>query len=333
MYKRQVWSLATLLSAVTHNYDELLLRHVIVGIGEATFVAISPAFLADLFPEGIRGRVMGLFYLATPVGSALGYIVGGYLGHHYGWRAPFMISALPGLVLAFGVLALREPVRGASDHLADSVERGTILGLFRNKAYWTISLGAAMMTFAIGGMQVWMPTFLTRIRQVPLDRANVVFGGMTVIAGTVATLFGGWLGDRLLRRTHAAYQLVSAVGMLLSIPAVVGAIYLTGSVMYAAILIGEFLILLNTAPLNAALVNSVAAPIRATAMAVNLFTIHLLGDAFSPTLIGYISDRTNLQMGMVAMIVAVALSGAVLVYGMRFAPQLPPEKLRDAVAE
>ncbi len=91
-----------------------------------------------------------------------------------------------------------------------------------------------------------------------------------------------------------------------------GAIYLSGTAMYAAILIGEFLILLNTAPLNAALVNSVSAPIRATAIAVNLFTIHLLGDAFSPLLIGYISDRTDLRMGMVAMIVAVALSGGIL---------------------
>ncbi len=317
-----VWSLATLLSAVTHNYDELLLRHVIVGIGEATFVAISPAFLADLFPETIRGRVMGLFYLATPVGSALGYIVGGYLGHHYGWRAPFMISALPGLLLAFGVLALREPVRGASDHLADSLERGTVLGLFRNKAYWTISLGAAMMTFAIGGLQVWMPTFLTRIRHVPLDRANVVFGGMTVIAGTVATLFGGWLGDRLLRRTPAAYQLISAVGMALSIPAIVLAIYYPGPAMYPAIFLGEFFLLVNTAPLNAALVNSVSARIRATALAVNIFTIHLLGDAFSPTLIGYISDRSNLQIGLTSMVVAVALSAVVLFYGMRFAPKL-----------
>ncbi len=124
-----VWSAATLLSAVTHNYDELLLRHVIVGIGEATFVAISPAFLADLYPEHIRGRVMGIFYLATPVGSALGYLIGGYLGERYGWRAPFMISALPGFVLAFAVLGLREPIRGASDHLADSLERGSVLGL------------------------------------------------------------------------------------------------------------------------------------------------------------------------------------------------------------
>src|SRR5271167_329024 len=328
-----VWSVATLLSAVTYNYHELLLRHLVVGIGEATFVVIAPAFLADLFPEIIRGRVMGLFYLSLPVGSAFGYVVGGILGHHFGWRMPFLVGAIPGLLLALGLAAVREPARGASDHLANTVERGTIRGLFRNKAYWTVSLGMAMMTFAVGGMQVWMPTFLTRVRGVPLDRANLVFGGMTVIAGTVATLFGGWLGDRLLRRTPAAYQLLSAVGMTLSIPAIVFAIYLTGSAMYVAILVGEFLILLNTAPLNAALVNSVSAPIRATAMAVNLFTIHLLGDAFSPTLIGYVSDRTNLQMGMVAMIVAVALSGIILVYGMRFAPQLPPETQQAVIGK
>jgi MFS family permease len=328
-----VWSLATLLSAVTNNYDELLLRHLIVGIGEATFVVISPAFLSDLFPETIRGRIMGFFYLSLPVGSAVGYVMGGYLGHHYGWRTPFLVGAMPGLVLALGLIFIQEPERGASDQLPVTKERGTILGLFRNKAYWTVSLGMAMMTFAVGGMQVWMPTFLTRVRGVPLDKANLVFGGMTVVAGTVATLFGGWLGDRLLRRTNAAYLVVSAAGMILSIPAVVAAIFLTGSGMYAAILIGEFLILLNTAPLNAALVNSVSAPIRATALAVNLFTIHLLGDAFSPTLIGYISDRTNLQMGMVAMIVAVALSGAVLLYGMQFAPKLPPERPRQAAAD
>jgi MFS family permease len=327
-----VWSVATLLSAVTHNYDELLLRHLIVGIGEATFVVIAPAFLSDLFPESKRGRVMGLFYLSLPVGSAFGYVVGGVLGHRYGWRMPFLVGAIPGLLLACGMLFVREPERGASDHLPNSIERGTMLGLLRNKAFWTVSLGMAMMTFAVGGMQVWMPTFLTRVRGVPLDRANLIFGGMTVVAGTVATLFGGWVGDRLLRRTPAAYQLVSATGMLLSIPAVVGAIYLTGSVMYVCILLGEFFILLNTAPLNAALVNSVAAPIRATAIAVNLFVIHLLGDAFSPTLIGYISDRTNLQIAMVAMIVAVALSGLILVYGMRFAPHLPPEKPLDVAS-
>jgi MFS transporter, Spinster family, sphingosine-1-phosphate transporter len=317
-----VWSGATLLSAVTNNYDELLLRHVIVGIGEATFVAISPAFLADLFPENIRGRVMAVFYLATPVGSALGFIVGGYLGHHYGWRTPFMFCGVPGFLLGLGVLGLREPVRGASDHMAETVERGSIRGLARNKAYWTITLGGAMMTFAIGGLQVWMPTFLVRMRHLRLDEANTIFGAMTVVSGIGATLLGGWLGDRLLRRTPAAYQLVSAVGMALSIPAVMVAIYWHGPAMYPAIFLGEFFLLLNTAPLNAALVNSVSARIRATAIAVNVFTIHALGDAFSPTLIGYISDRSNLEMGLSAMVVAVALSAVILFYGMRFAPEI-----------
>ncbi len=322
-----VWSAATLLTAVTHNYDELLLRHVIVGIGEATFVAISPAFLADLYPESIRGRVMGFFFLATPVGSALGYIVGGYLGHRHGWRAPFMVSALPGFVLGAAVLGLREPARGASDHLGESFERSSVRGLLHNKAYWSVTLAAAMMTFAIGGLQVWMPTFLMRMRHMPLDHANTIFGGMTVVSGTVATLLGGWIGDRLLRRTPAAYQLVSGVGMALSIPAIVIAIYSPGRAMLPAIFVGEFFLLLNTAPLNAAVVNSVSASIRATALAINVFTIHLLGDAFSPTLIGYISDKSNLEMGLTSMIVAVALSAAVLFYGMRFAPKISNAQL------
>ncbi len=323
-----IWSAATLLSAVTHTYDELLLRHIIVGIGEATFVVFSPAYLSDLFPERLRGRVLSIFYLAIPVGTAFGYIIGGQLGAAHGWRMPFMICAIPGVLLALGVLTLHEPERGAKDHIADSIERGTVLGLFRNKAYWTVCLGMAMMTFAVGGLQVWMPTFLMRVRDVPLERANNVFGGVTVVAGTVATLFGGWLGDRLLRRTRSAYQLVSAIGMLLSVPAMLVALFVPGKIMYGAIFVGEFLILLNTAPLNAALVNSVSARIRATAVAVNVFTIHLLGDAFSPTLIGAISDKTNLQTGFMAAVVAAGISAAILFYGMRFAPELPESELR-----
>jgi sugar phosphate permease len=184
-----------------------------------------------------------------------------------------------------------------------------------------------MMTFAIGGLQVWMPTFLVKMRHLHLDQANLIFGGMTVVSGTVATLLGGWLGDRLLPRTPAAYQLVSAIGMALSIPAIMVAVFWRGPAMYPAIFLGEFFLLLNTAPLNAALVNSVSARIRATALAVNVFTIHALGDAFSPTLIGYISDRSNLEIGLSSMVLAVALSAAVLFYGMRFAPKIGKEQL------
>jgi MFS family permease len=322
-----LWGLGTLLSATTHNYHELLVRYVIVGIGEATFVATAQAFLSDLFPEAMRGRVLALFYLAIPVGSAMGYMVGGELGQRYGWRAPFLISALPALAVAFGILALHEPVRGASDHLADNVERGTMHGLFSNRAYWTVTLGMAMMLFAMGGLKVWMPTFLTRIRCVPLDRANLVFGSITVIAGTAATLFGGWFGDRLLPRTSAAYQMLSAIGMAASIPAILIAIWIRGPAMYPAIFLSELFLLVNTAPLNAALVNSVSSRIRATALAVNIFIIHSLGDAFSPALIGYVSDKSNLQIGLTSVVPAVALSAAVLFYGMRFAPWLEEKEL------
>lgn len=320
-----VWSAATLLTAATHDFTTLLVRHTIVGIGEATFVTIAPAFLSDMFREQLRGRILAIFYLAIPVGTALGYLLGGYLGHHYGWRTPFLVGALPGFVLALALLLIPEPVRGSQDHLAPTIERSTLKGLARNKAFWTCSLGMAMMTFAVGGMQVWMPTFLSRVRQVPLNHANQIFGILTLCAGILSTLLGGWLGDRYLKRHPGAYYLVSGVGMALALPAVLVAVYFTGWPMYPAIFLGEFFLLLNTAPLNAALVNSVSASIRATAVAVNLFTIHLLGDAFSPWVMGYISDRSNLQTAFLAASAAIILSAVILFVGMRYAPNIPED--------
>ncbi len=319
-----VWSGATLLTAVTHEFSTLLIRHAIVGIGEASYATIAPAFIADLFPEHKRGRMLSIFFLALPVGTAVGYVVGGYLGHHYGWRTPFYVAALPGFILAFLMSLMPEPARGSRDSLTETAERGTLRGLLGNGAFWSATLGMAMMTFALGGLQVWMPTFLSRVRGVPLDRANLFFGLSLAVNGIVATLFGGWLGDRLLRRTSAAYYFVSALGMSIGIPLMFGAIFGTGTLMFVAIVVAEFFLLVNTGPLNAAIVNSVGAHIRSMAIAVNLFVIHVLGDAFSPTLIGWISDRTNLQTGFLSAIVAIGLSAGILFYGMRFAPKVRP---------
>ena len=325
-----LWSALTLLTAITYSFQALLIRHTLVGIGEATFAAIAPAFLADMYPEHKRGRILSIFYLALPMGTAMGYLIGGALGTRYGWRAPFLVVSVPGLLLALALLWAPEPVRGSQDHIRPSLERSTLLGLVHNKAFWSATLGMAMMVFTVGGFQVWMPTFLSRVRHVPLKEANLVFGLMTLAAGLGATLIGGWLGDRYLKKHRGAYYIVSGAGMALALPMILIAVFYNGWAMYPAIFAGEFLLLLNTAPLNAAMINAVSANIRVTAIAVNLFIIHLLGDASSPYIMGWISDRTNLQMAFLAASVAVVLSAAILLNGARYAPEVAEEELHSA---
>lgn len=313
------WSGVTLLTAFVHTYHALLIRHTLVGVGEASFVTIGPTIVADLFPESIRGRVLGIFYLAIPVGFALGYPIGGYFGTHYGWRFPFYLAGGPGFLLAALLLFVPEPERGRFDSLEETAERRSVWGLARNPAFILATLGMAMMTFAQGGLLVWMPTFLSRMRGYSLLKANELFGLIIAIDGTLAALFGGWLGDRLLRRTKGAYYLVSSVSMGLGIPVMMVALFTSGRAMVPGIAVAGFLLLVNTAPLNAAIINSVGAHIRATGIAVNLFVIHFLGDALSPWVIGRISDRSSLESGFISTVIATALSSAILLYGMRFA--------------
>jgi len=318
------WSGLTLLTAVTHTCWELLLRHTLVGIGEATFVTIAPSLVADLFPENVRGRIFGIFYLAIPVGTAAGYILGGKLGPSLGWRYPFYVAALPGFLLAIALLFIPEPPRGQYDTQKETPQRGTLRGLARNPAFLTVTLGMAAGTFSLGGIQVWMPTFLSSARGYSLEAANLMFGKIVVVAGILASLAGGWIGDWLLPRMKSSYYFVSAVSMGVGVPVMIVGLFSQGRFMMPAIAVAAFLLLLNTSPLNTALVNSVGAHIRATAIAANIFIFHLLGDVPSPTLMGYVADRHSLQAAFILPIIAMAVSSAILFYGMRFAAEVPP---------
>lgn len=317
-----IWSLATLLTAVTRDYHTLLFRHCIVGIGEASFVAAAPSLIADLFPEEKRGRMLAIFFMGIPTGTALGYVIGAALGSAYGWRMPFYVVAAPGILLALLLLRFKEPVRGAQDG-ATVGPRAPLLGLTRNAAFLTATLGMAMMTFALGGLQVWMPTFLVRVRGMHLLHANLFFAAITAVNGVVATLAGGWLADRMLLRRRDAYYFVSGITLLLSAPLLVGAIYLDRPVLYPLCFLAEFMLLLNTGPLNAAVISAVPPGIRASAVALNVLVIHVLGDALSPTVLGYLSDQTgSLQTAFLAAVAAVLLSAMILLYARRFAPGL-----------
>jgi MFS transporter, Spinster family, sphingosine-1-phosphate transporter len=317
-----IWSGFTFMTWFVHDYHQLLLRHAIVGIGEASYATIAPTLIADSFPPLKRGRMLSIFFLGLPVGSAAGYFVGGYVAHQFGWRAPFMAAGIPGFVLAFLLWMLPEPPRGQHEEHAPANLRTLLVGLSRNGAFVTATLGMALYTFAVGGMQVWIPTFLVRVRGMDLRAANIDFAIVTIVNGIVATLLGGWIGDRLLKRYFGAYYTFSGVAMLIAVPFMVAAIYTGGRFMFPAIFAAVFFILIGTGPTNAALVNSVNAGIRSSALAVNVFVIHLLGDAFSPALIGRISDKTgSLQVAFWVAFVAAGISGVILLYGAKFAPR------------
>ncbi|HEV2135249.1 MAG TPA: MFS transporter [Terracidiphilus sp.] len=318
-----LWSLATLGTAWVHSYWTLYLRHALVGVGEATFGIYAPAVLADFYPERERNRILTIFYLAIPVGAALGYLAGGELGSRLGWRQPFFLCAIPGLVVAalYGWIA-KEPERGASDHIRATPDRATFSGLFGNAAFLTATFGLAMLTFAMGGISAWVPTFLHRFSGLSVANASLAVGAITVIDGIAGTLTGGFIAQRWQRTNHRALYLLSFWSVALTLPC--GALVFFGPRTWAipSLFAAEFFLFLNTGPLNAAIVNSVSAPVRATAISVNLFCIHFFGDTFSPQIIGAVSDRTNLSIGLGVTLVTLVISAVILLIGARYAPPL-----------
>jgi MFS family permease len=307
-----LWSAATALSGFARNYIQLLFSRALVGIGEAAYGTIAPSLLADYFPKRIRGRVFAVFFCAIPVGSALGYVFGGLMDKHFGWRSAFFIGGVPGLILAGSTLLLRDPPRGSDEdgpvlQTKKSVAE-TYRGFLSNRPYvWTV-LGYAAYTFAVGGLGFWMPAFLERMRSIPRASATVDFGAIVVVTGFVGTFLGGWLGDHWAKTSRQAYLWLSAWTMMLAVPfACVGLMSGTPRVFYTAIFIAELLIFMSTGPINSAIVNFVSPTQRASAVALSVFAIHAFGDVISPPLIGALSDISSLAYAVLVVPAAMAL--------------------------
>jgi MFS transporter, Spinster family, sphingosine-1-phosphate transporter len=328
-----LWSLATLGSAFVHSYWGLYAQRAVVGVGEATFGIFGPAVLSDLYPEQERNRILSIFYVAIPVGAALGYLAGGELGSLWGWHGPFLICAIPGLLIAalYGVWG-REPERGASDRepteqirinswaaLAEFARQR--VGLLKNPAFLTATFGMAEITFALGGISAWVPTFLHRVNGLSVAKAGLVVGAITAIDGIGGTIVGGWIAHRWQRTDHRALYLLSFWSVVLTIPFGMLVFFGPHTTTIPALFLAEFFIFLNTGPLNAAIVNSVNGAVRATAISLNLFCIHAFGDTFSPQIIGAVSDRSNLSIGLGVTLVSLVLACAILWFGARFAPR------------
>jgi len=318
-----VWSVATVASGLAPTYAWLLLARAVIGAGEASYAVVTPSLLSDCYAAAQRARVLGIFYAAIPVGSALGYIVGGVVGEAYGWRAAFFIAGAPGAVLAFVLLFLTEPRRGAMEPPSAAAPavvgvRASLRELGRRRSYLVNTTAQIIYTFAMGGLATWMPTYFVRSRGIPLATASATFGLLLVVAGFAGTLLGGRIAGRVAQRRPGADFAVSGWSLVASILFTLPAVLAPQPwIFWPAMFVTLLLLFVNIGPLNAAMANVLPADLRARGFAVTTMLIHLLGDAASPWLIGEVSDRIGLEIPVLATGCLLAVAGVVLLSGQR----------------
>jgi len=304
-----IWSLATAGSGLMKTFAAMVAARVVVGVGEASYATLAPTIIDDLAKPAAKNRWLAVFYVAIPVGSALGYVVGGALEHSFGWRSAFFIAGGPGLFLALLALFLDEPARGRAEGPRSFTARGAFGHLLGIKLYRDTVIGYAAQTFALGGFAAWAPTYLYETLQMDLKTADTWFGLILVVTGLFATFVGAHLGDRFpgQDRTRANLRLC-AISMIASVPFSILCL-LAGSPVgfFAGIAAAEFAIFLSTSPINVVILQGVPTELRASAMALSIFVIHLFGDMISPPLIGKISDASSLRGAMFVLPVALAI--------------------------
>lgn len=342
------WTVATGMTGLATAYWFLLLMRILVGLGEAAWGPIAPTIISDMYPVSKRGWVLSWFYIAIPVGSALGFMIGGKMAELFSWHWAFFVVVPPGIL--FGILALfrPEPRRGDSDlPVLASEQSGTpapvqpkvklswslLRLLVKNRSFLFNTTGMTAMTFAIGGMSFWMPTYIFGRMggQIGSESAaegasgtdllahiNFIFGAITVVAGIAGTLIGGAVSDRLRTKVRGAYFAFSGVSMLVAFPFFILTLMLPFPWAWVCMGIALFLIFLSTGPTNAIIANVIPASVRSTAFALNIFIIHALGDAISPPIMGFIADRSSMNIAFGVVGVTILLGGILWILGARF---------------
>lgn len=345
-----LWSLASSGSGLAAGFTVLLLTRCFVGVGEAAYGPVAPTVISDFYPVKMRGQVLAWFYMAIPVGSALGYVIGeqvaksgigpwaaGALGWQgESWRWAFYLVMPPGILLGLWSFFMREPTRGAADLQAAAPARRLhwrdYLILLRTPSYVFCTLGMTAMTFAIGGIAFWMPFYLESKPGVS-GSPTTIFGAITVVAGLAATLLGGIAGDKLRARFPGSYFMVSGAAMLAGFPFILLTLYAPFPTIWIWLFFACFCLFFNTGPTNTILANVTHPAMRATAFALNIFVIHALGDVISPVIIGVLSDRYSMQSAFLVVAVMFLVAGVLWLCGAKYLERdtkLAAERLRGA---
>jgi MFS family permease len=313
-----IWSAATFATGIARGAPDLVGTRIVVGVGEASYATIAPTLIDDMAPAEKKGRWLAIFYLAIPVGSALGFILGGLVQKAHGWRAAFFLVGGPGILAALLCLLIAEPVRRTSPEAVRLVASAKTL--WNVPLYRVGVLGYSAQTFAVGGFGYWAPTFLLRHFGLPLEKGASTFGAILVVAGGVGTLLGGLLCDRMTVRACAAGDDDAAARIALRMCAVTSlvaaplaaAAFLAPSpqVFFVCSFLCELALFASTSPVNGALLRTAPLALRASAMALSIFCIHMFGDLWSPPLLGFLQDRFPSSVAMMLIPVAIAVSAA-----------------------
>jgi len=317
-----LWSLASGGSGLAATFTVLFATRICVGIGEGGYGPAAPTILADLYPIEVRGRVMAMFCAAIPVGSALGYVLGGQVSAHLGWRWAFYMVAPPGLLLGLLCFWQRDP-RVASHHLMQQAPRRGLkdyLKLFQTRSYLANCIAQTLMTFAAGGLGYWVSAYLTFRNQSPAA-GRTIFGLITVVAGLSSTIIGGIIADKLRPRFPSSYFWVSGIGMLIACPFFVVSLYIPFPGAWVAMFLAIFMLFLNTGPSNTALANVSLPAVRATAFAVNILIIHALGDVQAFWMLGYIGGHSNIRIAFLFVSAIILASGVAWIFGAKYLPE------------
>jgi len=312
-----VWSLGTILTGFAPTFVMMILFRVLVGLGEASYATISPSLISDSFAPAKRNNALTIFYVAIPVGAALGTIIGGVIAANWGWRHAFIWAGAPGLFLALVMLPFAELKRGqAEDKTAEAAKRPSvrdILNLIRIPDYVLVVFGYTAYTFALGAFGHWGPTFLYRTHGVAVEQAATFFGAVLVVAGLVGTLIGGFAATAWQKHNRAGYAWTLGLSVLAAVPLAFGA-FLASSALWSMIFLAAamFLLFLPTGPVNTLILETAPVNMRASAMAISIFTIHLFGDMWSPEIVGRLSDAFdgNLQKAVLILPVALIVASA-----------------------
>ncbi len=320
----------------------------LLGLGEATYGAIAPALLSDLFSPRVRGRVIGLYFLALPLGGAIGYGVGGTVAQHWHWRYAFWIVGLPGLFAALAGLLMYDPGRGASAGGAVTAKNGRpclrdYLDLFRTPTFLYNTAGMTAVTFATGAYAVYGADFYQTVHKLSAKDAGIWIGGMTAVAGLIGIALGMWIPDLLLKLTRRAYLLVAFLAVVTAIPfGFLGLVDRDVNTSMAFMFVAMVLMAMVLGPCNTVTANVVPSTRRAAGYAVSIFFIHLFGDISSPNVVGFVADHlarpsvadsalgrvfaalgaypikgTNLTAGMLSVIPVLALGAWFFLLGSR----------------